>query len=87
MEAAGWTKTSRTFENGTEDEGYWKREAQSSIIAERKRWEINPGDGQRRCSPGAASDKAKEANGGRRRQAARITWCWSRVWSRLARSC
>lgn len=65
MEAAGWTKTSRTFENGTEEEGYWKREAAISIVAERKRWEINPGDGQRQVFPWSGFDKAKEANGGK----------------------
>ena len=65
MEAAGWTKTSRTFENGTEEEGYWKREAAISIIAERKRWEINPTDGQRQVFPWSGFDKAKEANGGK----------------------
>lgn len=65
MEAAGWTKTSRTFENGTEEEGYWKREAALSIVAERKRWEINPADGQRQVFPWTGFDKAKEANGGK----------------------
>ena len=65
MEAAGWTKTSRTFENGSEEEGYWKREAALSIVAERKRWEINPADGQRQVFPWSGFDKAKEANGGK----------------------
>ena len=65
LEAAGWTKTSRTFENGQEEEGYWKREAALSIIAERKRWEINPTDGQRQVFPWSGFDKAKEANGGK----------------------
>jgi len=65
MEAADWTKTSRTFENGQEEEGYWKREAALSIVAERKRWEINPGDGQRQVFPWTGFEKAKEANGGK----------------------
>ena len=65
LEAAGWTKTSRTFENGQEEEGYWKREAALSIVAERKRWEINPTDGQRQVFPWSGFDKAKEANGGK----------------------
>ena len=65
LEAAGWTKTSRTFENGTEEEGYWKREAAVSIIAERKRWEIAPNGGQRQTFPWTGFEKAKEANGGK----------------------
>jgi hypothetical protein len=65
LEAAGWTKTSRTFENGTEEEGYWKREAALSIIAERKRWEINPQNGDRQTFAWSGFDKAKEANGGK----------------------
>ncbi len=65
LEAAGWVKTSRTFENGQEEEGYWKREAAFSIIAERKRWEINPVDGQRQVFPWSGFDKAKEASGGK----------------------
>jgi hypothetical protein len=65
LEAAGWAKTSRTFENGTEEEGYWKREAAVSIIAERKRWEIAPNGGQRQTFPWTGFEKAKEANGGK----------------------
>ena len=64
LTAAGWTKTTRTFENGGEEEGFWKREAAVSIIAERKRWEIND-NGQRQAFPWSAFDKAKEANGGK----------------------
>ncbi len=65
LEAAGWSKTSRTFENGQEEEGYWKREAALSIVAERKRWEINPADGQRQTFAWSGFEKAKEANGGK----------------------
>ena len=65
LEAAGWTKTSRTFENGQEEEGYWKREAAFTIIAERKRWEINPDGGQRQTFAWSGFEKAKEANGGK----------------------
>lgn len=64
MEAAGWTKTERTFESGASEEGFWRRETAISIIAERKRWEINE-NGQRRTFPWNAFDKAKEGNGGR----------------------
>ena len=65
LEAAGWTKTLRTFENGTEEEGYWKREAAVSIIAERKRWEITPDNGQRQTFSWNGFEKAKAANGGK----------------------
>ena len=65
LEAAGWSKTSRTFENGQEEEGYWKREAALSIVAERKRWEINPADGQRQTFAWSGFEKAKETNGGK----------------------
>ena len=64
LAAAGWTKTERTFESGASEEGFYKREAAVSIIAERKRWEINE-NGQRRTFPWNAFDKAKEANGGK----------------------
>jgi len=65
LEGAGWTKTSRTFENGTEEEGYWKRELALSIVAERKRWEIAPNGGQRQTFAWTGFEKAKEANGGK----------------------
>jgi hypothetical protein len=60
MEAAGWTRTNRTFENGGEEEGFWKREAAISIIAERKRWEVNQ-DGNRQAFPWDKFDAAKAA--------------------------
>jgi hypothetical protein len=65
LEAAGWSKTSRTFENGQEEEGYWKREAALSIIAERKRWEVSPDNGQRQTFSWNGFEKAKAANGGK----------------------
>jgi len=65
LEAAGWEKASRTFRNGTEEEGYWKREAAVSIIAERKRWEITPDNGQRQTFSWNGFEKAKAANGGK----------------------
>jgi len=63
--AAGWEKTSRTFRNGADEEGYWKREAALSIIAERKRWEIAPDNGPRQTFSWNGFEKAKAANGGK----------------------
>lgn len=65
LEAAGWEKTSRTFRNGADEEGYWKREAALSIIAERKRWEITPDNGPRQTFAWSVVEKAKAANGGK----------------------
>jgi hypothetical protein len=65
LTAAGWEKTSRTFRNGADEEGYWKREAALSIIAERKRWEITPDNGQRQTFAWNGFEKAKAANGGK----------------------
>lgn len=39
--AAGWEKTSWSHANGAEDEGFYRREIAVSIIALRKRWEVN----------------------------------------------
>lgn len=64
LEAAGWAKTTRTFDSGAEEEGYWKREAALSIIAERKRWEVVD-NGQRQTFAWSGFEKAKEANGGK----------------------
>ena len=64
MEAAGWTKTERTFKSGASEEGYWKREAAVSIIAERKRWEIVGADGKRQVFPWNKFDAAKTAIAG-----------------------
>ena len=50
LEAAGWTKTSRTFENGTEEEGYWRDATALSVISERKRWEVGE-NGERKSFP------------------------------------
>ena len=51
LTAAGWAKVERTFKSGASEEGYWKREAAISIIAERKRWEITGADGKRQVFP------------------------------------
>ncbi len=64
MEAAGWVKTTRTFESGADEEGYWKREAAISIIAERKRWEIAADSGPRQVFPWDKYEAAKTAANG-----------------------
>ena len=46
MLAAGWTKEAWMHDSGSEEEGYWRREMAVSVIAIRKRWEVN-GDGPR----------------------------------------
>ena len=64
MEAAGWTKTERTFESGASEEGYWKREAAISVIAERRRWEVAADNGPRQVFPWDKYDAAKAAGNG-----------------------
>lgn len=65
MLAAGWTKTERTFESGATEEGFWKREAAISVIAERRRWEVAADNGPRQVFPWDKYDAAKAAaNGG-----------------------
>ncbi len=64
MTAAGWTKTERTFESGAAEEGFWKREAALSIIAERKRWEVAADNGPRQVFPWSKFDAAKAAANG-----------------------
>jgi hypothetical protein len=61
MVAAGWTKTSRTFANGKEEEGYWRREAAISIIAARRCWEITGDAGSTKVFPWDSYEKAKAA--------------------------
>lgn len=43
LTAAGWVKTSWTHDSGMEDEGFYRREIAVSIIAMRKRWEVQTG--------------------------------------------
>lgn len=38
--AAGWAKTTWTHDGGSEEEGFYRREADVSVIALRKRWEV-----------------------------------------------
>jgi len=38
--AAGWTKTTWTHDTGSEEEGFWRREIEVSVIAARRRWEV-----------------------------------------------
>lgn len=64
MTASGWTKTERTFESGASEEGFWKREAALSIIAERKRWEVAADSGPRQVFPWSKYDAAKTAANG-----------------------
>ena len=64
MEAAGWTKTERTFESGASEEGFWKREAELSIIAERRRWEVAADNGPRQVFPWDKYEAAKTAANG-----------------------
>ncbi len=64
LTAAGWAKVERTFKSGASEEGYWKREAAISIIAERKRWEITGADGKRQVFPWNKFDAAKAAIAG-----------------------
>lgn len=64
MIAAGWTKTSRTFKSGADEDGFWRREAAISIIAQRRRWEINAADGPRQVFPWDKFDAAKAAGNG-----------------------
>jgi hypothetical protein len=66
MTAAGWTKTERTFESGASEEGYWKREAALSVIAERRRWEVVATNGPRQVFPWDKYDAAKEAANGKK---------------------
>ena len=61
MLAAGWTKTERTFESGATEEGFWKREAAISVIAERRRWEVAADNGPRQVFPWDKYDAAKAA--------------------------
>lgn len=61
MAAAGWTKTTRTFANGTEEDGYWRRELAISIIAARKSWEIPADNASAKVFPWDSYDKAKAA--------------------------
>ena len=66
MAAAGWTKTSRTFKSGADEDGYWKREAEISVIAQRRRWEINADNGPRQVFAWDKFEAAKAAgNGGK----------------------
>lgn len=65
MISAGWVKTERTYESGASEEVYWKREAALSIIAERKRWEVSPDDGNRLAFPWDKFDVAKAAAAGK----------------------
>lgn len=64
MIAAGWTKTERTFESGASEEGFWKREAALSIIAERRRWEVAADNGPRQVFPWDKYEAAKAAGNG-----------------------
>jgi len=57
MTAAGWTKEIWTHDSGTEEEGFWRREMAVSVIALRKRWEVN-GDGPRMSFAWNDYDKA-----------------------------
>lgn len=61
MAAAGWTKTTRTFESGADEEGYWKRDAAFAIIAERRRWEVAGDNGPRQVFLWGKYDAAKAA--------------------------
>lgn len=65
MLAAGWTKTERTYESGASEEVFWKREAALSIVAERRRWEVTPDDGNRMVFPWDKYDAAKAAANGK----------------------
>lgn len=47
MAAGGWEKTSWTHDNGTEQAGWWRRQAGLAIIAVRKRWEVFQDGGNR----------------------------------------
>ena len=64
MTAAGWTKCTRTFESGADEDGFWKREAALSIIGERKRWEVASENGPRQVFPWNKYDTAKAAANG-----------------------
>ena len=67
MEAAGWTKTSYTFKNGADEEGYWRREAAIIVIAERKSWEAVSNDEQKSFPRNKGGwEAAKAANGGKK---------------------
>lgn len=61
LTAAGWTKTTWSHDNGSEDDVWWKRAIAVSIVAERKRWEVTPETGPRLVFPWSSFDKAKEA--------------------------
>ena len=64
MTAAGWTKTERAFESGASEEGFWKREAAISVIAERRCWEVAADNGPRQVFPWDKYDAAKAAGNG-----------------------
>ena len=47
MVAGGWEKTTWTHDNGTEQAGWWRRQAGLAVIAIRKRWEVYQDNGRR----------------------------------------
>lgn len=47
MVAGGWEKTTWTHDNGTEQAGWWRRQAGLAVIAIRKRWEVFQDNGNR----------------------------------------
>jgi hypothetical protein len=58
MEGNGWKKLTWTHGVATEEEGWWKREIEISVIGQRHRWEVANDDGPRRVF---AWNKYKEA--------------------------
>lgn len=51
MVAAGWTKETFTHANGSETEGFYRRQIAISMIAARQRWEVTDAAGNRTVFP------------------------------------
>lgn len=59
MVAAGWTKETFTHANGSETEGFYRRQIAISMIAARQRWEVTDAAGNRTVFPWTGYDAAK----------------------------
>jgi len=61
MTAYGWEKTSWIHDDGSETEGFYRREAAFSIMHTRKRWEVRGDNGRRSNYAWKDYDKASAA--------------------------
>lgn len=61
MAAAGWTKTSWTHGDGSEEAGWYRRQIEVAVIATRKRWEVyEQGNRRPKVFPWMQYEKAAE---------------------------